>query len=209
MTIGLALAGIAAIAAAIHPKGARSLMGFMGTPEEHLAKFRHFVQMAHDENLPLRTRIGLTERAWAEADWTSIPPSERDDLVRLQALIEGAAVTSLPVPSFEPMRANLVARQPRMGGPRHKRSEGVDPRHPTAGWTRGHTFKGVIWIIRSIGDGQYVASSQSGMAYTGSGNSVLSRIHGHSMDFYKTTGLGPVGARFNPNSPPAGWYLRP
>lgn len=195
MTIGLALAGLAAIAAAAHPRGARSLMGLNGTPEEHAARFREYVERAKNENLPLRIRIGFVERAWAEADWTSIPPAEHAELVNLQNTIENSVVTSLPLPG--PAKARLRAE----GG------RPVDPRNPPAGWKRGHVFKGVIWVITSLGAGRYVAIAQDGTRHEGTGNTVLNKIHGYSMDLYTTLDLGKPGKVFDPNAPGKGWWL--
>jgi hypothetical protein len=200
MTIGLALAGIAAIALAAHPRGARSLVGLMGTPEEHLAKFREYISMAENENLPIRFRFSLVERAWAEAEWTNVPVGEQARARELQSKIEDKIyeTTRLPDVPMVPMRANLVSRKPQ---------KSPDPRHPPAGWKYRHTYKGMPWLVFSEGDGMYTMRSASGAVHTGTGNTVLSKIHGHNMDVYNTFKLGKPGARFNPQSPPPGWFL--
>jgi hypothetical protein len=197
MTIGLALAGIAAVALAAHPSGARSLMGLMGTPEEHLAKFREYLEGAANESFPHRIRVGFVDMAWAESGWTTVPEDEKARLVAIQNDLEAKVVQSLPLPSFAPVRSNLVAKRDRSV---------VDPRHPPAGWKRTHTIKGATWFVVSNGNGNYTMTSMStGVVHTGTGNTVLTKVHGYTMDVYNTFKLGKPGARFDENNPAPGW----
>lgn len=48
MSIGLALAGLTAIAVAAHPRGAKRLMGFAGTPEEHRREWTKLITSAEE-----------------------------------------------------------------------------------------------------------------------------------------------------------------
>lgn len=190
MSIGMALAGLATIVAAAHPRGVR---GLMGTPEEHLAKFREYLAIAQNVSMPDQIRRSSIERAWAESEWTRVPA---DDVA---ALRNAEAVLSIPDTSSAPARSNLV-----MSRPREKRP--TDTRHPPAGWKTAHSYKGTTWLLVSLGDGRYEAKRGGQVIYSDTGNTVLFKIHGYAMDFYGTTGLGKPKAVFDPLNPPSGWY---
>lgn len=199
MTIGLALAGLAAISFAASPGGAKSLMGLLGTPEEHLAKFKEYLAHAQNAALPTRVRLAAVAMAWAEADWTPISDEDRLALNNVQALLD---MPDLPVPGVAPAakaRARLVRSEP-------KEPKGTDHRHPPFGWKRNHTFKGNSWLIVSMGNGMYEARQGGQVVLTGTGNTVASKIHGHEMNVYDAFKLGGPGSVFNPASPPSGWF---
>jgi len=63
------------------------ISGLAGTPEEHLAKFREYLGKARRTS-DLRQRMGYVERAWAEAEWTSVPSSEAKSLLMIQKTID-------------------------------------------------------------------------------------------------------------------------
>lgn len=208
MSIGFALAGFALLAAAAHPRGVRQLMG---TPEEHLVKFHEYMSFAQNADLPRRIRIGFIERAWAEAEWATVPSSDTNALVRLQSEIElSSDVPSPSFPSATSARMMVAAPAKSRRKVRDQCDDGTaalhDRRHPPKGWTLDYKRKGTWWLV-SLGNGFYNASSSDGRSMTGTGNSVIGKIHGYCVDFYKATNLGNPGQAFNPANPPHGWYL--
>lgn len=207
MTIGLALAGFAAIAAAAHPRGARTLMGLMGTPEEHLAKFYEYLAFAQNTSLPLRIRVSAMERAFAEAEWAKLSEEDKQKILSIQSELDTAETTSS---TASPVVLGPVTSS--RGFLKKGQERPVDKRHPPAGWKRGYVHypsmeaRTVNWLFVSLGGGQYEAKRGGQVIYKGTGNKVLETIAGHTMDFYKHMGLGKPGAVFNPDNPPPGWY---
>ena len=219
MSIGFALAGFAFLAAAAHPRGVRQLMG---TPEEHLVKFHEYMSFAQNADLPRRIRIGFIERAWAEAEWTSVPASDTNELVRLQSRIDDTSSEIAPISLIQrnglfktTSPAHMMVMPASKSGKSKKKvreqcDDGTsalhDRRHPPSGWTFLYPKKGG-WTFVSQGDGWYRATSSSGQVLVGTGNSVLGSVHGYCMDFYLAMKLGNPGHVFNTSNPPAGWHL--
>ncbi len=217
MSIGVALAGFAFLAAAAHPRGVRQLMG---TPEEHLVKFHEYMSFAQNADLPRRIRIGFIERAWAEAEWTSVPASDTNELVRLQSRIDDTSSDIAPIELmqrqdlFKTTSPAHMMVMPAKGKSKKKVREQCDDgtsalhdrRHPPSGWTFLYPKKGG-WTFVSQGDGWYRATSSSGQVLVGTGNSVIGSVHGYCMDFYLAMKLGNPGHVFNTSNPPAGWRL--
>lgn len=50
MTIGLALAGLTAIAVAAHPRGVKRLMGFAGTQQEHIDRAHKLMKIYKEKH---------------------------------------------------------------------------------------------------------------------------------------------------------------